>query len=195
MGCIIGAMFVLTLIVCIKTRVAQRKQKRFGDHREHVSINVRPIEERAEENNYTENDESETNDHENYAMVKPTEKCYVDLQAGEYDLLRSQRKHVQRPAEAKGEPCYDHFIKPNSLYDITGESERNEVFHPDYEYEVVNNIKKNKSNCKNLKALDPVVAPNIKRNTGYENTKSRNPRECVTLANSQNGLRVKSTLM
>lgn len=198
MGGVIGTMFVLTVFVCIKTRVVQRKRKRSDDHREHVSINLRPNVEGVEESDCNENEDDKTNDHENYALVKPTEKCYVDLQPGEYDFLRSQRKHIQSHAEGKSEPCYDQFLKPSNLYDMTGEFDKNQVLHPDDEYEVVKNINKKKSDSKNLKGVNFEIAPNIKRNTGYENTKSKNPpedRNDISLTYTQNGFRAKSTLL
>lgn len=200
MGGVVGTMFVLTVFVCIKTRVVQRKRKRLDNHLEHVSINQRPNAnaERVEESEPNENEENETNDHENYALVKPMEKCYVDLQPGEYDFLRSQRKHIQSLAEAKSEACYDQFLKPSSLYDSTRESDKNQVIHPDDEYEIVKNINKKKSDSKNLKGINFEIAPNIKRNTGYENTKSKYPPEDpndISLTFTQNGFRAKSTLL
>lgn len=199
MGGVIGAMLVLTVFVCIKTRVVQKKQKRSkNDHREHVSINLPPDVERVEERECNENENDDTNDHENYALVKPTEKCYVDLQVGEYDCLRSQRKHIQSSSEAKSEPCYDQFLKPSSLYDMTGESDKDNVFHPDYEYEIVKNINKKKSDSKNLKGLNFEIAPNVKRNTGYENTKAKNSPKAsndISLTNTKNRVRAKSTLL
>lgn len=199
MGGVIGAMLVLTVFVCIKTRVVQKKRKRSkNDHREHVSINLPPDVERVEERECNENENDDTNDHENYALVKPTEKCYVDLQVGEYDCLRSQRKHIQSSSEAKSEPCYDQFLKPSSLYDMTGESDKDNVFHPDYEYEIVKNINKKKSDSKNLKGVNFEIATNVKRNTGYENTKAKNSPKAsndISLTNTKNRVRAKSTLL
>lgn len=81
---------------------------------------------------------------------------------------------------------------------MTGESDKDNVFHPDYEYEIVKNINKKKSDSKNLKGVNFEIAPNVKRNTGYENTKAKNSPKAsndISLTNTKNRVRAKSTLL
>ncbi|XP_078333166.1 uncharacterized protein LOC111113592 isoform X2 [Crassostrea virginica] len=146
MGGIVGGMLLLTIGLCIKTRIVKKRDKRvveYGDNlRDHLeNVNIVHVRQPSYENETNEMRENQSRDHENYALVEPSEKCYEDLPPGEYDLLRSQRKHKVCLSGSCEEPNYDQVHKGGGMYDIAGQV-HTEVLQSDYEYEMIKNMKK-----------------------------------------------------
>ncbi|XP_022292980.2 uncharacterized protein LOC111103684 isoform X3 [Crassostrea virginica] len=140
MGSIVGVMLLLTISLCLKTRVIDKRHgggDKFQDDLDQVNINLYPGEKK---------DTGETdiilNDHEDYALVETSnENCYVDLPAEEYDLLRSQRQHKTCFSGPCVEANYGLVQNGGSMYDIVGQA-LTDVGQPDNEYEMVKNMQK-----------------------------------------------------
>lgn len=127
-------------------RIVKKRDKRvveYGDNlRDHLeNVNIVHVRQPSYENETNEMRENQSRDHENYALVEPSEKCYEDLPPGEYDLLRSQRKHKMCLSGSCEEPNYDQVHKGGGMYDIAGQV-HTEVLQSDYEYEMIKNMKK-----------------------------------------------------
>jgi hypothetical protein len=132
-----------------------------------------------------------TQDQENYALVDHTENCYVDLEAGEYDLLRSQRKRKSCLTEIAKDSPYDQLNSGASgLYDVSGSCTQKDVLNPDYEYEMVKNMTNINTPNKDLTETEPRFSLHLPgsrdgtKDTGYEDAISSVP-ICTNVINDK----------
>ncbi|XP_062568613.1 uncharacterized protein LOC134230780 [Saccostrea cucullata] len=199
MGGIVGFMFIITVVICFKTRILKKKKNlpknpvNRRSHLENVIID-RPAEGEgvAEgggggERNSNEFLKDYTNGHEDYALVNHTDKCYADLEQGEYDLLRSHRKYKTCSTEPTPDSCYDKVKNDNSPYDLSGVCNQKDALITDYEYEMIKNLAKKKQS-KELTESECKISPkNGKSGTGdnsYEDAISKKSTMDNTIKNN-----------
>ncbi|XP_048731508.1 uncharacterized protein LOC125648434 isoform X2 [Ostrea edulis] len=195
-GGIVSFMLILTVIMCMKARLPKKKRKRpirngasFHINREDVCIYLRPRDKNERKSN--NNSEEVAQDHENYALVDHSENCYVDLEAGEYDLLRSQRKHKPCFTETNQSSSYCQLDNHASgFYDVSGSCTQKDVLHPDYEYEMVKNMTKINTQSQDLTETEPTFSVDLPdshdgtKDASYEDAISTVP-TCTNVINAK----------
>ncbi|XP_061187060.1 uncharacterized protein LOC133195215 [Saccostrea echinata] len=170
---IVGFMFIITIVICFKTRILKKRKilpknpVNCQNHLEDVIIN-QPAEGRGDGSS-NESLKDSTNGHEDYALVDHSDKCYDDLEQGEYDLLRSHRKHKTCSTEPTQDSCYDKFKNENSPYDFSGVCNQKDVLNTDYEYEMIKNMAKKKQS-KDLTESEYKMSPKDARNGTGDNS-------------------------